>query len=165
MFLIFLFYIAIAIDVNSNLVCYTGDIRDQKLVHQALWLATVAHHGQKDKSGVAYIYHPMAVAEMMTTPEEKMVAFLHDVLEDTPVTVEDLVYAGFPGVVVDAVVAMTRLPSEGDAYYARVKANPLALEVKLADIAHNVGRIKNLTDPATRDRLTAKYAHAREMLV
>ena len=140
-------------------------MREQKLVHQALWLATVAHHGQKDKSGVAYIDHPIAVAAMMTTAEEKMVAFMHDVLEDTPVTAEYLALAGFSEVVVEAVVALTRLPNEGDEYYARVKANPLALEVKLADVEHNVSRIKNLMDPALRDRLTAKYAHAREMLV
>ncbi|MDX6230901.1 MAG: hypothetical protein QOI76_4291, partial [Frankiales bacterium] len=93
-------------------------------------------------------------------------AWLHDVLEDTRTTVTDLAAQGIPATVVAAVEALTRGNGEApDDYYARVAANPLALKVKRADIADNADpeRLAHL-DPATRERLTAKYDHARVVL-
>ena len=145
------------------------------LVARARALATSAHAGQVDKAGAPYITHPERVAARVAggTPtgthddaEAVAVAWLHDVVEDTAVTAADLAAAGFPGTVVAAVLALTRAPGEDpDGYYARVAADPLALRVKRADIADNTdpARVAAL-DPATRERLAAKYAHALAVL-
>ena len=134
------------------------------LVDLAREVATRAHAGQFDKAGAPYIGHPGRVAaRVVGDPLAESVAWLHDVLEDTAVTESEL--AGlFPAPVVAAVVVLTRLPDEDpDAYYARVRADPLALTVKWADIDDNCDPARAaLLDPATRERLAAKYAHARE---
>lgn len=128
-------------------------------------VATAAHAGQVDKSGAAYIGHPARVAARLTGDDAQAVGWLHDVVEDTPVTLDDL-RRDFPDHVVAAVDALTRRPDEQpDDYYARVARDPLAVRVKLADVADNSdpARLAAL-DPATRDRLTAKYANARARL-
>jgi (p)ppGpp synthase/HD superfamily hydrolase len=96
----------------------------------------------------------------------KMAAVLHDVIEDTPVTADDLVAAGCPDEVVAAVVALSKSPDEpSEQYLARVAANPMAMAVKRADIADNLSddRLGRL-DAATQERLRAKYARAVAML-
>lgn len=89
---------------------------------------------------------------------------MHDVLEDTDVTADDLRQAGIPFEVIDAVRTLTKNSDEPnlDAYYARITANPLALAVKAADIANNTdpARVAQL-DPATRNRVAAKYRAAK----
>lgn len=95
------------------------------------------------------------------------VAWLHDVIEDSPFTAENLIEWGMPTHVVDAVTCLTKLKGESrDDYYARVKSNPIALVVKLADISDNSNpdRLAKL-DPETRERLTQKYAYAVKVLV
>ena len=138
-----------------------------ELVAAAEAIATEAHAGQVDKSGVDYIAHPRGVAAQFdpaTQPNECAVAWMHDVLEDTDVTADDLRAAGIPYEVIDAVRLLTKNPAEPDldAYYARIKANPLALAVQADDIANNTdpARVAQL-DPATRLRLAAKYESAR----
>ncbi len=93
-------------------------------------------------------------------------AWLHDVVEDTDITLDDLTELGIPEPVVTAVEALTRRPGEApDAYYARVGADPIALLVKLADLADNSDPKRlSLLDDETRARLTAKYDHARASL-
>ena len=104
----------------------------------ALQWAKAAHQGQKDKAGQAYILHPMHVAEQMETDAEKAVAYLHDVVEDTGVTLEDLRSMGFSDEIVDAVEAITRQDGESyDQYLQRVACNAIARRVKLADLRHN----------------------------
>jgi (p)ppGpp synthase/HD superfamily hydrolase len=140
-------------------------------VHAAQPLASKAHHGQVDKAGLPYIEHPERVAGYLVNPtaEETVVAWLHDVVEDTDVTgvtnVTLDVENAFGPQVAAAVDAITRRPGEQthiDAYYAWVKANPIALTVKAADIADNTdpSRLQLLT-PKKRAALEAKYAHAR----
>lgn len=128
----------------------------------AVRIAREAHAGQSDKSGQPYIGHPLRVMAALDGAHERMAAVLHDVIEDTPVTADDLRAAGCPEEVVAAVVALSRGDGEaqGD-YLARVAANPLARTVKLADIADNSSpaRLAALDEP-TRARLTAKYAAA-----
>lgn len=135
-------------------------------LEDAIAIATSAHDGQVDKSGKPYIGHPLRVMSSVTGEHEKMAAVLHDVIEDTAVTADDLLARGCPPVVVDAVVALSHLADEPqDDYLRRVAANPLALSVKHADIGDNLSptRMAQL-DEATQERLKAKYARALRLL-
>ncbi|MDX8035102.1 HD domain-containing protein [Lentzea sp. BCCO 10_0856] len=135
-------------------------------LEDAIALATSAHDGQFDKSGRPYIRHPLRVMASVTGDHAQMAAVLHDVIEDTPVTADDLTARGCPTAVVDAVVALSHLPDEPqDVYLRRVAANPLALSVKRADIADNLSpaRMARL-DAAVQERLQAKYANALRLL-
>jgi hypothetical protein len=135
-------------------------------LEDAVAIATAAHDGQVDKSGRPYIGHPLRVMAAVTGEHERMVAVLHDVVEDTAVTAADLLARGCPPEVVDAVVALSHRPGEPqEDYLRRVAANPLAVTVKRADIGDNLSpaRLARL-DAATRDRLKAKYARALGLL-
>ena len=132
----------------------------------AIQLARRAHEGQLDKSGRPYIAHSLRVMGSVSGTHERMTAVLHDVVEDTGVTLEDLAAAGCPPEVLDAVAAISRGADEPQArYLARVVANPIALAVKRADIADNLSpeRIGRL-DADTQERLRAKYETALRQL-
>lgn len=132
-----------------------------QLEQKALELAKRAHHGQTDKAGQAYINHPIAVAGVLTNAKEKTVALLHDVLEDSPYTAADLLQIGFPTDVVVAVQAITKRSGEKyEDYLARVKKNPLACVVKMADIRHNMDLSRLPTVTANDLERTEKYAKA-----
>lgn len=133
---------------------------EMDVVKVAELVATMAHRGQVDKSGVPYIEHPRAVARQLETPEEKAVGYLHDTLEDTFLTEEDL-RPVFGDVITDAVVAMTHLVYEDYfTYIERVSANPIAKRVKLADLTHNMDESRLiLITQHDRDRLE-KYKRA-----
>ena len=132
-------------------------------------LATKVHAGQVDKAGAPYIDHPRRVAERVAEvdgrPEAIAVAWLHDVVEDTVTTLDDLRAAGFGEDIVAAVHAMTRRPDEGDAYYRRVAADNLARVVKLADVWDNTDpeRVAQLS-AEDRARLAEKYRHTLEVI-
>ena len=118
---------------------------------RAYALAKKAHLGQKDKGGNDYIEHPKAVASMMDTDIEKAVVYLHDVVEDTKISFDDLKEYGFPNQIIEAVKALTKQKNESyDVYIDRVIKNPIAKKVKLADMKHNsdITRIKN---PSQKD--------------
>ena len=137
--------------------------RSQSQLAEAI--ARAAHAGQTDRAGRPYIEHVERVAAGVE-PADAAVAWLHDVLEDTPITAGDLAAQGVDPEVIEAVEAITRHDDEHpDGYYARVRANPAALRVKASDLADNTSeaRLAQL-DPATRARLEAKYAHARAAL-
>ena len=109
-----------------------------KLTKKAMKLAFDAHKDQTDKSGIPYIFHPIHLAEQMTDEKTVCAALLHDVVEDTEVTFEQLEREGFPADVLDALKLLTHDPAEPYmAYVARIKANGIARAVKLADLAHN----------------------------
>lgn len=131
----------------------------------ALEVATKAHLGQVDKLGNDYITHPVRVAANFTHDQDlQSVALLHDVLEDSEATEEEL-RKQFSSQVVDAVVVITKKQGQNyEEYLGLVKANKLALTVKLADIADNVRRLDQLTDLVTKDRLTKKYQQAMNIL-
>ncbi|MCM0759955.1 HD domain-containing protein [Sporomusa sphaeroides DSM 2875] len=119
------------------------------MLNKAFELAKTAHTGQVDKSGKPYILHPITVAGMVDTEEEKIVALLHDVVEDTLVTLEELRHQGFSETIVAAVDVLTKRPGVDYAdYIHQVKQNSLALTVKIADMTHNMdlSRIPNPTD-------------------
>lgn len=136
---------------------------------RARTVALSVHMGQVDKAGRDYVTaHVADVVRRM--PEDdaygRTVAWLHDVVEDGHPDVLMHLAVEFPESVVDAVIAITHRTSEPrDDYYRRVRANPLALHVKLADIGSNADPERlALLDDATADRLFAKYAHALEVL-
>ena len=115
----------------------------------ALKIATEAHKGQVDKAGVPYINHPLTVASLVDTEEEKIVALLHDTIEDTNITEQDLIDYGFPNEIVEAVKLLTHnknVPYMD--YVAKIKDNELARKVKIADLTHNsdLSRLKEITD-------------------
>ncbi|BAX97304.1 phosphohydrolase [Mycobacteroides stephanolepidis] len=134
------------------------------LVHKAEQLAEEAHAGQTDKAGQPYIGHVRRVAAAVDPQEATYIAaaFLHDVVEDSTITLDELAAQGFPQEIVTAVGLLTRqkhIPAED--YYRRIRSDPIALAVKLSDIADNAStdRLARL-DPATRERLTEKYRSA-----
>lgn len=114
------------------------------LTKKAMCIAYAAHHGQVDKAGTPYIFHPFHLAEQMDEEFSCCVALLHDTVEDTDVTLEDLA-TDFPAEVVDAVALMTH--AEGVDYFDYVRAikpNPIARKVKLADLRHNTDLTRNV---------------------
>lgn len=138
------------------------------LTNKALRLAYTAHHGQTDKSGQPYIFHPYHLAEQMTDEVSASVALLHDVAEDTNLTLEDL-EREFPQEVTDALRLLNH--EKGTDYFDYVRAikqNPVAVKVKLADLAHNSDetRFAGCGDiPAEQlARWREKYAKARAIL-
>nr|WP_100345029.1 bifunctional (p)ppGpp synthetase/guanosine-3',5'-bis(diphosphate) 3'-pyrophosphohydrolase [Compostimonas suwonensis] len=129
-------------------------------------IATRSHEGQRDKSGAAYIGHPLRVMAAVDGHDAKVVAVLHDVVEDSGVSLDDLRAEGFSETIVAAVDALTKRPGEPlEASMARVVADPLAARVKLADVADNsdAQRLAALP-PETRARLLAKYRRTLELL-
>lgn len=142
----------------------------EDLVELARTIATKAHQGQTDKLGAAYIGHPARVAEharrLGWDDYAVAAAWLHDVVEDCGVTTRDLRAAGIPQEVCDAVVRLSKVPGQAlEEYCAAVKADPLALLVKRADLADNTDPERTGLLPAdTRSRLAAKYARTRALL-
>ena len=117
----------------------------------ALELAIEKHKNQKDKSGKPYILHPLHVMETVKSDDAKIVAILHDIIEDTDVTEEDLLNAGLSKHIVDAVVMLTRSRDEDYMdYVKKLSSNPLAKEVKLADLQHNMD-LRRLSTLKERD--------------
>ena len=122
---------------------------EQSMFDLALSIAKKAHKGQYDKAGVDYIEHPLFVASLVDTQEEKAVALLHDVLEDSPYTAEELILAGLPETVVTAVQVLTKKKGQDyQQYLELVKSNPIARCVKLADLKHNsdLSRLATITE-------------------
>ncbi len=118
-------------------------------VSKAYQLALAAHKGQVDKGGKPYINHPVMVAKSVCTEAEQTVALLHDIIEDTDMTLDDLRAEGFSEQVIEAVDCITKRNKEPlNQYLHRVKGNCLATSVKLADLAHNsdLSRISHPTE-------------------
>ncbi|TQM80527.1 metal dependent phosphohydrolase [Saccharothrix saharensis] len=135
-------------------------------VDDAIRIARAAHDGQVDKSGQPYIGHPLRVMGRVSGEHARMAAVLHDVVEDTSVTADDLLAAGCPPEVVATVLVLTHRDGEAqEDYLARVLADPVAVAVKRADIADNTSPPRlALLDTATQDRLRAKYSRALDVL-
>ena len=109
-----------------------------ELTKKALKISVEAHKNQLDKSGVPYVFHPYHLAEQMDDEYSVCTALLHDVVEDTPVTLEFLKNEGFPNEVLEAIALMTHDMSVPYLdYVRRIKQNPTAKKVKLADLRHN----------------------------
>lgn len=125
----------------------------------AVVLARTNHQGQKDKSGFPYVNHPLRVMANMNTKEGMIVAILHDIIEDTDITIELIEKLKFSDNVIYALDAISRRPGEKlKPYLRRIKQNPLALRVKEKDIEDNLQpwRLDSLTEKE-RERLAKKY--------
>jgi (p)ppGpp synthase/HD superfamily hydrolase len=135
------------------------------MLDKAIQCAVKAHAGQKDKAGAPYILHPLRIMMKMENQDGMIAAMLHDVVEDSSVTLADLRAEGFSDEVIAAVDHLTR--REGEAYEIfinRLRHNPLAVKVKLADLEDNmdIRRIENVTE---RDiERIQKYQAARGKL-
>ena len=132
-----------------------------KLLDKAALICVSKHQDQRDKAGRAYFQHPMRVAMRCATDEEKIVALLHDTIEDTDVTPEYLLGEGFPRYIVDAVLSVTKKDGESyEDFIARSKENSIGRKVKIHDLEDNldVMRLDEVT-PRMAARLT-KYLKA-----
>ncbi len=135
------------------------------LLEKALQIAVKAHSGQIDKAGSAYIFHPIRVSNRCSTDDERIVALLHDTIEDTEVTTEYLLMEGFPRNIVDAILSVTRNEDESyDDFIKRSRLNPIGRQVKLHDLEDNMD-IKRLNELTEKDiyRLN-KYIKAYKYL-
>ena len=133
---------------------------------KALLLAFAAHNGQTDKAGLPYICHPLHVAEQMTDEDSTVTALLHDVAEDTEVSLAEIAAAGFRPQVMQALALLTHDKAVPYLDYVRALApNELARRVKLADIRHNMDdtRLGPLSEEVRQRRL-AKYGPALGLL-
>ena len=136
-----------------------------EVTKKAMKLCFQAHKNQTDKSGIPYIFHPIHLAEQMTDEDTTVVALLHDVVEDTDYTLEDLASMGFHHRVLEALKLMTHEKAVPYMEYVeQIKGNPIAKAVKLADLAHNSDLTRlNTIDEKARAR-AAKYAQAIRLL-
>jgi len=135
------------------------------LTNEAMKLAYKAHHGQVDKGGIPYIFHPYHLAEQMDDEYSTCAALLHDVMEDTDITLEQLRQI-FPEPVIEAVATLTHSKEEPyPDYVRRVCQNPIAKKVKLADLRHNSdeSRLEN-ADEAVLAYFREKYRKAFEII-
>lgn len=135
------------------------------LTNRAMQIAYEAHHRQLDKCGMPYIFHPFHLAEQMDDEYAVCVALLHDVLEDTDYPRKALA-AEFPKEVMDAVDLLTHEKGVPYLEYVeKIRPNPLAKKVKLADLTHNTDSTRMPLDgPAAQRRLEEKYLKAFEIL-
>ena len=139
-----------------------GYSTDVKLAEE---IAREAHAGAVDKAGVAYIDHPRRVAERLEAPEEKVVGWLHDVVEDTTLTLTDIAMHFGPDTA-DAVDAITHRTGESWAdYLFRVKENPMATKVKISDLIDNVSLSRIPVVTAKDVRRSEKYIRALYFLM
>ncbi|MEG0347290.1 MAG: guanosine-3',5'-bis(diphosphate) 3'-pyrophosphohydrolase [Acinetobacter sp.] len=135
-------------------------------LEQAIALAAQQHAGQVDKANAPYILHPLRVMLNVPTIEHKIVAVLHDVLEDTETSTEDLRKLGFQQQIIDAILALTKKAGESRLQAAqRTVQNPIARVVKLADIADNMD-LSRIQSPTIKDFERLKeYQQVRDILL
>ncbi|MFN7140244.1 MAG: GTP pyrophosphokinase [Limisphaerales bacterium] len=132
-----------------------------ELLERAIEIAMEAHRGQKDKNGQPYILHPLRMMMRASKAEEKMVAVLHDVVEDSDWTLKDLKKEGFPRAVIEAVDHLTKREGEEyDDFVTRAASHPVARAVKLLDLEDNMNVLRfKKVDEKTLEKLS-KYFNA-----
>ena len=138
------------------------------LTNKAMRIAYTAHHGQLDYNGIPYIFHPIHLAEQMDDEISCCAALLHDVVEDTDVTMEDLARE-FPAEVIEVLKLLTHDDDVPYFDYVReIKKHPVAKKVKLADLAHKSDQTRCIGSDLTLERLAYwkdKYAKAQTILL
>ena len=138
------------------------------LTNKAMKIAYEAHHRQMDYNGIPYIFHPIHLAEQMEDELSCCAALLHDVVEDTDMTMEQLAEE-FPMEVIDVLKLLTHEKDVDYFDYVRaIKKNPVAVKVKLADLDHNSDQSRCIGSGLTEERLAywrQKYQKAKEILV
>lgn len=136
------------------------------LIERAIAIALTAHSGQVDKAGAPYILHPLRLMVQMDTEDEQLAALLHDVVEDSDLTLDDLRDEGLPESVLAALALLTHQAGEDyEDYVRRIADNPLARKVKLADLADNM-RLDRIPNPTPKDlERLEKYRGAQALLL
>ncbi len=134
-------------------------------LERAIAIATMAHEGKVDKAGAPYILHPLRVMLKLSTTEERIVAVLHDVIEDSEVSLQHLIDEGFSGTIVEAIDAVTKRPREAyEDFVRRASLNPIGLRVKLADLEDN-SNLSRIPNPTEKDyERLARYHRAIETI-
>jgi hypothetical protein len=162
-------------DIESQLAARLSDVDDTNSLREAglesaIALAVKTHLEQTDKAGEPYILHPLRVMFRLSSGNERIVGVLHDVVEDSEVSFNDLRKLGFSDIVIDALKAVTKLPAEkgsDEGYQAFVKragANPIARQVKIADLMDNLD-VTRLKEVGGKDsRRISKYLRALRYL-
>ena len=139
-----------------------------ELTNKAMKIAYAAHHGQVDYNGIPYIFHPIHLAESMEDEISCCAALLHDVVEDTTLTMEELARE-FPEEVISILRLLTH--EKGIPYFDYVRAikqNPIAVKIKLADIAHNSDQTRCVGSGLSEEQLAywrQKYQKAKAILM
>jgi len=134
-------------------------------LERAITIAAQAHAGQVDKAGAPYVLHPLRVMLRMNTDEERMVAVLHDVIEDSDWTLDRLRAEGFPEAVLEAIESVSRRPEETyEEYVLRAGRSAMGRRVKLADLEDN-SDLSRIAEPTEKDRARIeKYRRAIALL-
>ncbi|QYR22489.1 HD domain-containing protein [Paenibacillus sp. sptzw28] len=133
---------------------------------KAIVLAAKHHEGQKDKGGNPYIFHPIRLMLKGITEDEQIVAILHDTIEDTDLTLDDLRSEGFSGEIVEAVDSLSRRKNETyEEFIYRIKKDPLARRVKVYDLQDNMN-LSRIKKPSVKDKeRLKKYSKALDVLL
>lgn len=151
---------------SGHAECVSG--ADHPTVEDAIALAAKAHRGQRYASpeGEPYVFHPLRLMLRFTDPVEQMASVLHDVIEDTDLSIDDLVEAGYTADVVAVIDCLTHRGDETyENYIDRVASNEVARRVKIADVNENLANNRRLPNsPANTERI-GRYARALERLV
>lgn len=134
-------------------------------LERAIAIAAAAHEGQVDKGGAPYILHPLKVMLRVNTLEERIVAVLHDVVEDCGISLDDLRKEGFNETVLTAIASVTKVPCESyEAFVERAAKNPIGRVVKLADLEEN-SDLSRIAQPSWEDlERVEKYRRAMGVL-
>ena len=137
-------------------------------LERAIAIAAEAHAGQKDRGGAPYILHPIRLMIQMDSEDAMMTAVLHDVVEDSVWTLDDLRKEGFSNEVLNAVDCLTHRDEEGEDYWdyiQRAGSDPIAIKVKLSDLVDNLnlGRLNEVTEKD--EKRFDRYRKAQEMLL
>lgn len=131
-----------------------------ELVGKAVRIAAQAHEGQTDKAGEAYILHPLRLMSRCRTDAQRIVALLHDVVEDSPITLENLAGEGFPPEIIARIDGMTRRQGESyEDFIDRAAQNPLSASIKRLDLEDNLNTLR-LTELTDQDLARLQKYHA-----
>ena len=132
---------------------------------KALMLCFDSHKDQVDKTGLPYVFHPFHLAEQMDDEISTVCALLHDVVEDTDTTFDELSEMGFPNEVIDVLKLLTHAPEvEYMEYVEKISENPTATKVKIADLMHNSDLSRMDTVDEWALKRTEKYKNALKLL-
>lgn len=142
----------------------------ERILEKAIQIAVNAHFGQKDKAGSPYILHPLRVMHSVDATDAKIVAVLHDVVEDTPVTFDELIEAGIPKHLVITLRLLTHKENVSyEDYILRLSENQLAVKVKLADLKDNMdlSRMKEISKDNVElfEKYVTSYRYLKERLL
>ena len=156
------------LDVVIYCKCYEDmfSMDESASLKKARELANIHHKGQIDKAGKPYIQHPLRVMNAMETDNEKIVALLHDIIEDSSLTINDLLKEGFSLEVINALSLLTKTRDiDYFEYIKNIVENPIARKVKLADLEDNMDLTRLSAITKKDKKRVEKYRKAKEILI